>query len=408
MRCGLLGRKLGHSYSPQIHKFLGDYTYELYEKEPDNIATFLKSGQFNGLNVTIPYKKSVIPFCAKLSPVAEKLGAVNTIVRQSDGSLIGHNTDYFGFLSTINKVNLVLSGKKVLVLGSGGASATAVAVLEELDAAVITVSRSGENNYSNLEKHADATLIVNATPVGMYPNTDIAPVSLDIFPNLEGVIDLIYNPARTALLQQAEKRGLIAENGLWMLVAQAKESAQWFTGKKVSDELIPYIYQKLNQRMQNIVLIGMPGCGKSSIGKMLADLTGRQFIDADAFLEQSAKMSIPDIFDKYGEGRFRKLETETLSELSKRSGLIIATGGGCVTREENYPLLHQNSTIVWIQRDIDSLPTDGRPLSKSSNLTEMYRVRKHLYEAFSDFFVENCFDPKSTAEDILARLQMEV
>ncbi len=408
MNCGLLGRKLGHSYSPQIHAYLGEYSYELFEQEPENLDTFLKIGNFSGLNVTIPYKKSVIPFCAKLSPAAQKLGAVNTIVRRADGSLIGHNTDYFGFHSTMKKVGLAVSGKKVLVFGSGGASATAVAVLGELGASVVTVSRSGENNYTNLEKHADASMIVNATPVGMYPNTDAAPVSLDSFPKLEGVIDLIYNPSRTALLQQAEKRGLVAENGLWMLVAQAKESAEWFTGKKLSDDLIPHIFKKLNQIMQNIILIGMPGCGKSTIGKQLADMTGKQFIDADIHLAESANMSIPDIFDKYGEDHFRRLETKTLSDLGKRSGLVIATGGGCVTRDENYPLLHQNGRIIWVQRDVDSLPTDGRPLSQPGKLSDMYRIRKPLYEAFSDITVSNHSDPKTTAEDIISRIQMEV
>lgn len=408
MNCGLLGRKLGHSYSPQIHAYLGDYSYELFEQEPDNLSNFLKNGHFSGLNVTIPYKKAVIPFCAKLSDAAQKLGVANTIVRQKDGSLIGHNTDYFGFLYTMRKVGLDVSGKKVLVLGSGGASATAVAVLQELGARVITVSRSGENNYTNLEKHADAALIVNATPVGMYPDTGVTPVSLDHFPKLEGVIDVIYNPSRTTLLQEAEKRGLVAENGLWMLIAQAKESAEWFTGNKIPDDIIPLIYKQLVQRMQNIILIGMPGCGKSTVGKLLADMTGKELIDADTYLADSAGMSIPDIILTQGEDRFRKLETQTLSELGRRSGMIIATGGGCVTRSENYPHLHQNGTIVWIQRDIHALPTKGRPLSQSGDLTEMYRIRRPLYESFCDLYVINESDPQIAAKEILFRLQQGV
>ena len=408
MNCGLLGRKLGHSYSPQIHAYLGDYSYELFEQEPDNLSNFLRNGQFSGLNVTIPYKKEVIPFCAKLSDAAQKLGVVNTIVRQDDGTLIGHNTDYFGFLYTMKKVGLDVTGKKVLVLGSGGASATAVAVLKELGACVITVSRTGENNYTNLEKHADAALIVNATPVGMYPDTGAAPVALDPFPKLEGVIDVIYNPARTALLLEAEKRGIVAENGLWMLVAQAKESAEWFTGKKISDDIIPYIYKQLCSRMLNIILIGMPGCGKSTVGKLLSEMTGKELIDADTYLSETAKMSIPDIIHMHGEDHFRKLETQALSELGKRSGLIIATGGGCVTRSENYPLLHQNGTIVWIQRDIHALPTEGRPLSQSGNLEEMFRIRKPMYKSFCDLSVINQAEPIAVAEEILSRLQQEV
>ena len=408
MKCGLLGRKLGHSYSPQIHTYLGDYTYELYEEEPENIGNFLKTSSFSGLNVTIPYKKSVIPFCAKLTPEAKKLGAINTIVWQPDGSFLGHNTDYFGFLSTVRKTGLNVKDKKVLVLGSGGASVTAVAVLTELGATVVTVSRTGENNYSNLTNHANASLIVNATPVGMYPNTGESPVTLDHFPILEGVIDMIYNPARTALLLQAEARNLVAENGLWMLVAQAKESAEWFTGKKIPDEIIPDIYQKLTKMMQNIILIGMPGSGKTTVGKLLASMTGKEFIDADAYLESYAKMPIPQIFSEYGEEHFRQLETQCLIALGKLSGKIIATGGGCVTRQENYPLLHQNGTLIWLQRNLDALPTDGRPLSQSGKLTEMYRIRKPLYESFCDYTVENQGNPVETAANILACLQMEV
>lgn len=408
MHYGLLGRKLGHSYSPQIHRYLGNYEYKLYEQEPENIGTFLNNTPFSGLNVTMPYKKDVIAYCAKLSPEAKKLGAVNTIVRRTDGSLIGHNTDYFGFHSTVQKTGLSICGKKALVLGSGGASVTAVAVLQELGASVVCVSRSGENNYNNLQLHSDAALIVNATPVGMYPDTDASPVSLDLFPNLEGVIDLIYNPARTALLQQAEKRGIIAENGLWMLVAQAKESSEWFTGRKLDDAVISEIYNKLSQQMQNIVLIGMPGSGKSTVGKLLAQLANKEFVDADAYLEQTADMSIPDIFAKYGEEYFRELETQVLSQLGKRSGLIIATGGGCVTRKDNYPLLHQNGVLVWLRRDIGSLPTDGRPLSQTGKLTEMYNLRKPLYTAFCDIAIDNNSDPMITAKNILLDLQREI
>ena len=233
MRCGLLGKKLGHSYSPQIHKYLGNYSYDLFEKSPEELERFLSEGDFTGINVTIPYKKDVLPYCHELSDRAKKLGAVNTLVRRKDGTLIGHNTDYFGFQSMVKRSGLDVYSKKVLVLGSGGASATVVAVLREMKADVIVISRSGENNYANIANHRDASIIVNTTPVGMYPYVGISPVDLGVFPNLEGVLDIIYNPAKTQLLLDAEARGLIVENGLWMLVAQAKESAEWFCMKNI-------------------------------------------------------------------------------------------------------------------------------------------------------------------------------
>ncbi len=408
MHCGLLGRKLGHSYSPQIHKVLGDYPYELYEVEPENLEAFLESRQFTGLNVTIPYKKAVIQYCNKLSQQAEKLGAVNTLIKGPDGSLIGHNTDYFGFRSMVDRCGLQLCGKKALVLGSGGASATAVAVLQEMGAEVVVISRTGNDNYNNLERHADASVIVNATPVGMYPDTDKSPVSLDIFPDLEGVLDLIYNPCRTSLLQQAEASGLIAENGLWMLVAQAKESAEWFTGKKLDNDIIPMIHKTLRMQMENIILIGMPGSGKSTIGKILAEKLDKSFVDADMEIVNKAGISIPEIFARQGESEFRKIETEVLSSLGKRSGLVIATGGGCVTKEENYPLLHCNGTIIWLQRDPEQLPVDGRPLSKAGNLLQMYRQREPMYKSFSDLTVTNDGLPDETADKILSLLNLEV
>ena len=236
MVCGLLGRILGHSYSPQIHQKLSDYDYNLFEVEPENLESFLKETDFTGLNVTIPYKKDVIPFLDELSPVAQRLGAVNTIVRRKDGSLIGHNTDYFGFRTMVSHSSISVKGKKALVLGSGGASSMAVAALQDLGAQVVVISRTGENNYENLSIHRDAALLVNATPVGMYPKVGISHVDLNLLPHLEGVLDLVYNPARTRLLLDAEKKGLKTENGLLMLVAQAWESAQWFTGTSIPEE----------------------------------------------------------------------------------------------------------------------------------------------------------------------------
>ena len=265
---------------------------------------------------------------------------------------------------------------------------------------MIVISRTGSDNYGNIERHADASVIINATPVGMFPNNGESPVSLDFFPNLEGVIDMIYNPARTALLLEAERRGIVAENGLWMLVAQAKESAEWFTGSTLSDSLIPLIHKKLQKQMENIVLIGMPGCGKSTVGKRLSDKTGKQFLDADKEIERHAGESIPEIFRKYGEDRFRQIESSVLCELGKRSGCIIATGGGCITRTENYNHLHQNSTIIWLQRDLDVLPTNGRPLSQKDKLRDMYVVRSPLYAKFADYTVEN----NTTAQDAVDKI----
>lgn len=400
MGCGLLGRKLGHSYSPQIHAQLADYAYELFEKEPEDLEAFLKNGDFTGINVTIPYKKDVIPYLSELTDTARKLGAVNTIVRR-DGKLIGHNTDYFGFQTMLKASGLAVERKKVLVLGSGGASNTAVAVLEAQGAQVVVISRSGKNHYGNLHRHADAAVIVNTTPVGMYPNTGVSSIDLGLFPRLEGVLDVVYNPARTQILLDADRRGITAMNGLLMLVAQAKESAEWFTGRPIPDETITRIHTRLRNQMENIVLIGMPGSGKSSVGAILARMTGKQLLDADAAIVEKAGKPIPEIFTQLGESGFRAIETEVLAQLGKRSGLIIATGGGCVTREENYPLLHQNGTIFCLERSLDKLPIDGRPLSQGTVLTEMYRIRKPMYGRFADHHIDNNGTAEAAAAEIL-------
>ena len=405
MKCGLLGRKLGHSYSPQIHGLLGDYSYDLFEKEPEELASFLKNGDFTGINVTIPYKKDVIPYLDALSPAAQKIGSVNTIVRRADGSLFGHNSDYFGFVSLVKHSGIAVEGKKVLVLGSGGTSNMVVTALKDLGAAPVVISRSGESNYGNLHLHSDASVIVNATPVGMYPNTGVSPIDLNRFPKLDGVLDVIYNPAKTQLLLDAESLGIPHENGLWMLVAQAKEASEYFTGKKLSDDMIARIHHKLSRQMKNIVLIGMPGCGKSTIGNLLARKLGRKFVDADEEIIQLAGKSIPEIFAQDGEEIFREWETMALEHLGKQSGLVIATGGGCVTRQRNYPALHQNGSIVWLERDLSLLPTDGRPLSQSNRLEEMYAVRKPMYEAFADVRVANTGSPEDTVTEILSKLE---
>lgn len=405
MKSGLLGRKLGHSYSPQIHEYLGSYSYDLFEREPNEIEDFLRNGDFTGINVTIPYKKDVIPFLDELSPTAVKMGSVNTVVRRKDGSLFGHNTDYFGFTSMVHRSGIQVAGKKVLVLGSGGTSNTAVKALEDLGAQVIIVSRSGENNYDNLHVHQDAAVIVNTTPVGMYPNTGVSPVDLSCFPTLEGVLDVIYNPAKTQLLLDAEKLGLPHENGLWMLVAQAKEAAEYFGGSPLPDSIIEIVYNKMSAKMKNIILVGMPGSGKSTIAALLAEQLGRSIIDADQKVIELAGKSIPDIFAEDGEVIFRQWETQALSDLGKKSQLIIATGGGCVTQQRNYPLLHQNGMIFWLQRELDLLPTDGRPLSLIQKLSDMYAMRKPMYEAFSDYQIDNNGTCQESIHQILSILE---
>ena len=405
MQCGLLGRKLGHSYSPQIHSQLGRYDYRLFEKEPEELEDFLKNGDFTGLNVTIPYKKDVIPFLDELSPRAKALGAVNTIIRRN-GKLIGHNTDYFGFETMLLSTGVSLQGKKALVCGSGGASSTACAVLEAHGANVVVLSRTGKDNYQNLNRHSDAALIVNATPVGMYPNVEASPIEdLAAFPRLEGVLDLVYNPARTSILLKAETLGIPSVNGLRMLVAQAKESAEWFTGESIDSDCIEMIYNRLHRQMENIILIGMPGCGKTTVGASLARILSRPLKDADAELEQAVGRKITEILLTDGEASFRSLESETLQDLGKQSGLVIATGGGCVTIPNNYEKLHRNGTIVWLKRGLDLLPTDGRPLSQTGHLQDMYQKRAPLYARFADFSVENSGDPQETAEKIIRILE---
>ena len=402
LRCGLLGEKLGHSYSPAIHALLGDYEYRLYEKAPGEVEEFLRSGDFDGLNVTIPYKKTVLPLCAELSDGARSIGSVNTLVRRADGTLFGDNTDAFGFRYLLSSAGIDPKGAKALVLGSGGASVMAVYVLKALGAANVTViSRTGENNYSNLGRHADADLIVNTTPVGMYPNNGAAAVDLSRFPRCRGVADVVYNPARTALLLQAEELGIPRSGGLGMLVAQAVRASELFQGKPLDPALIGSITDKLRRESGNIILIGMPGCGKTTVAERLSVLTGRPVLDADALVAETAGKSIPEIFAEGGEEGFRALETKVLTELGKRSGAIIATGGGCVTRPENYPLLHQNGTLFWLRRDTALLPRDGRPLSQNADLSVMYEKRAPLYARFADAVVENDRTPDDAARDIL-------
>ena len=401
LRCGLLGETLGHSYSPMIRHQLGDYDSRLFEIPRDALDAFLKSGDWDGLNVTIPYKKAVVPYCGALSEAAAKLQSVNTLVRRSDGTLYGDNTDLYGFLYMMRRSGIQPAGKKALVLGSGGASVTVKAALEQLGASVTVISRSGPDNYANLDRHADARIIANTTPVGMYPHNGAAAVDLRQFPHCEGVLDIVYNPARTALLLQAEELGIPCAGGLSMLVAQARRSSELFTGAVMDDGVLERVERSVQGRLRNIVLIGMPGSGKTTIAAALSRVLGREAVEADHLIAQKAGMSIPEIFAQSGEEGFRALETEVLAEQGKRSGIILSTGGGCVTRPENYPLLHQNGVIFCLTRALSKLPTDGRPISQSTDLAQLYARREPLYRRFADVMVPNDGAPEDTLQAIM-------
>ena len=401
-RCGLIGEKLGHSFSPAIHGKLADYEYKLYELSPGQLGPFLEKKEFDGLNVTIPYKKTVIPYCDELTEAAKSIGSVNTIVKRPDGTLLGHNTDYDGIMWLLKNAGAQVKGKKAVVLGTGGASLTVQAALRNLGAApVVVISRSGEDNYENIARHSDAKILINATPVGMYPKTGVSPVDLDVFTALEGVFDVVYNPAKTQLLLEAEKRGIPCANGLGMLVAQAKAACERFTGQPVADEKVYTIKAEMERTTRNVMLIGMPGSGKSTVGAALAESLGRRLVDVDERIVELAGCSIPEIFAKDGEEGFRQIEHQALCEVSKESGLVIATGGGVVTRPENLDPMRQNSLIVWLLRDTALLPKDGRPLSQANSLTEMFKVREPLYRAAADCIADNNGSLEDTVKQIL-------
>ncbi len=396
---GLLGEHLSHSFSPRIHASLADYPYALYEVERDRLGDWVKENSLCGYNVTIPYKQEIMKYCDELSPCAEAIGAVNTVVRRSDGTLFGDNTDYYGFAYMLNLLDVDIKGKKAVVLGGGGASKTVQAVLSEGGAQVVVVDLNLENNYDNIHLHFDAELIVNATPVGMYPKTGVSLVNLEDFKNCCGVCDVIYNPAKTALLLQAENMGIPCVNGLSMLVAQAKRACEIFTDSVISDEVIEKIRKDIAFSTGNIVLVGMPGCGKSTVGKIIADTLQRPFKDCDLELTAYAGRKPSEIIREEGEAKFRKTETEVLSKLCKESGLVIATGGGAVTVEENKDIIRQNSVVVFMDRDLSLLATDDRPLSV--NLPDLYAKRLPLYKEFADAFVDGNDDAQTVAENVM-------
>lgn len=402
---GLLGKSLKHSFSPQIHAMLGDYEYRLFEIEPEGLDAFFTNRKWDGVNVTIPYKKAVLPYLDACSSSAEKIGSVNTIVAGKDGKLTGYNTDYDGFLYLIKLSGVEVRNKKCLVLGTGGASLTVNAVLRDSGARqIINISRSGENNYNNIQRHYDADVIINTTPVGMYPNNLAAPLALDGFENLCGVLDIIYNPAKTKLIADAQARGIPAASGLSMLVAQAKRAAELFLNQNISDEKIKEIYNKLSFELTNIVLIGMPGSGKTTVGKTLAHILGRPLTDTDELIVRQHGKSIPEIFAEGGEGLFRRYEHNAVCEAGKQSGQIIATGGGVVVTPENRMPLQQNGTLVFLNRDVSVLPRTGRPLSQNADLHAMYCKRLPLYKDFCDFEIDGNASVREVADSIIREL----
>lgn len=398
---GLLGRKLGHSWSVPIHKALGCQEYRLIELEPEELAAFLRREDLGGVNITIPYKRDVMPLCDEIDPGAQAIGSVNTIVRRSDGTLRGYNTDIDGFCYMARRAGISLTGEKVVILGSGGASLTAQAAARREGAReVVVISRSGENNYENLSRHADAGIVVNTTPVGMFPGNGAAPVDLTVFPQCRGVLDVVYNPRRTALLLQARELGIPCCDGLPMLVAQAKAAEERFFETAIPDGENERILRQLRREMGNIVLIGMPGCGKSTIGQLLAEKTGREAVDIDQRIAERAGCSIPEIFARGGEAEFRALEREETARAGALTGKILLTGGGAVKTPENYAALHQNGRVYHLLRDLETLPTDGRPLSQGADLAAMWRQREPLYRRFRDVTVDNNGAPEDTVDAI--------
>ncbi len=400
---GLLGETLGHSFSPQLHRAFGDYDYRLLPTQRDAVAQLLAQRQFRGLNVTMPYKQMVIPLCDEIDTRAAQIGAVNTIVNRG-GRLIGYNTDIDGLLFMARRSGIDLHQKKVLILGSGGTSRTAVAAAQVCGAReIVVISRSGDNNYTNLHRHADADCIINTTPVGMFPHCGQSPLDLTQFPHLSGVLDVVYHPLRTALFLQAEQLAIPCACGLSMLTAQARRAAELFTDTTISDARTEEVLSALHRQLENIVLIGMPGCGKSTIADALAVQMGREVVHLDETIVQRAGLSIPEIFLQHGEDYFRALESDCIREVGKRTGIIISTGGGCVTRAENYAPLHQNGRLFHLVRDLQCLPTEGRPLSQRTDTATLWAQRKAQYEAFADVVIDN----NGTVAQTLAHLTKE-
>ncbi|MDO4828094.1 MAG: shikimate kinase [Clostridia bacterium] len=403
MEYGLIGEKLGHSYSQMIHARLADYRYELKEVAPERLDAFIEARNFRGLNVTIPYKQAVMKHCAELSPEAMEVGSVNTLIVRPDGSLYGHNTDIDGFIYMLRRGGIDPAGAKAVILGSGGTSLTARAALTRLGAReIVTVSRKGPVDYAALyAEHADAEILVNATPVGMYPKNGASPVELDRLPKVRGVADVIYNPEKTALILAAQAKGIPAVLGLSMLVAQAREAAELFAGHAIPAGRVEDIVSEIGAQTLNLILVGMPGCGKSTLGQAVAAALQREFVDCDAEIVRRAGKSIPEIFAQDGEGAFRALESGVLADVCRGHGLVISTGGGAVLRAENRDAMRQNGRVCLIRRALALLPRDGRPLSASEDaVARLWEARRAAYETAADFPVENDGTVEEAAEKI--------
>jgi len=399
MKFGLLGETLRHSFSKQIHKCFGDYEYEYYEKSREEAAAFIKSGVLSGMNVTIPYKELAFSLCDELTEIAKEAGCVNTVTYR-DGKIIGDNTDVFGFMYMLSCGGISLEGKNVLILGSGGTSKTAFLASKKLLAARITVvSRRGEVNYDNVYELADTDVIINTTPVGMYPNCGVAAIDISRFPRLSAVADVVYNPQKTRLLQDAEKLGIPHVGGLHMLAAQGFRAAETFLGKALSEEGISRAVKSVSNSLSNVILIGMPGSGKSTVGKLVAEALSVRFVDMDEEIEK--RFAPPaELIRERGEEAFREIEKQVVADVAKESGLVIATGGGVVEREENLLSLSQNGKIYLIERSLEKLATENRPLSK--DVAALFERRRDKYFLFADFRVENNGSAESAAEKIVA------
>ena len=406
MEYGLIGGKLMHSYSCEIHEAIADYRYELMELKPDEVEPFLKEHAFCGINVTIPYKETVIPYLDEISEEAEKIGAVNTIVNRN-GKLFGYNTDYAGMKALLQHAGIDPKGKKVLILGSGGTCKTAVSVLRDLGAEDIRiVSRKPESGHISYqeayEKYQDTDLIVNTTPVGMYPEDEKIPIDLSVFPNLSAVIDAVYHPLQTELILEAGKRGISAEGGLYMLAAQAVYASALFTGKEASESMIERAYRAVFEKKRNIVLTGMPTSGKTTVGKILSGITGKQLIDCDRAFYERFHCTAETAIRSQGEEAFRKLESELISEIAKESGVVIATGGGAVLKAENVRVLRRNGTICFLDRPLDLLHAEAdRPLSSSEDdLRKLYEARRPVYLSTADHVIDSSRAPEQIAANI--------
>ncbi len=399
---GLCGRTLKHSYSKIIHSYLGNDNYELINLERDEFYELMESKAFKALNVTIPYKIDAYNLCDVVSNEAKIIGCVNTVVNR-DGILYGYNTDFFGFEYMLKRSGISLKDKNIVILGSGGTSLTATAVAKSHGAkSITTVSRSGKINYNNVYELTNTQVIINTTPVGMYPDNQRSPVDITKFTYLTDVIDVIYNPIKTKLIATADENSIRCTSGLSMLVAQAVRADELFFGKKNGDDIIEDVISKCIMKTSNIVLVGMPGCGKTTVGKILSQKTGKLCFDTDDFVEKCG-MPIPEIFEKFGEENFREKETQAVKMLCSMSEKIISTGGGSILKKENIDYMRQNGIIVYIRRELDKLSTDGRPLSAggTEKLERIYKTRQPLYEKYSDISVDIDENPEKCAQKIL-------